>query len=148
MTANATSESKPPRPCGEDAGRSPAEARTLHEGEHDQHDAQRGGECAGQVKPATELALAVRGDQRERQQQGDPRERHVDEEHRLPAERLGEHATEQHADHEARGAGAAPNRHCTVALRTFREGGVDERQGGGEDERSADARPPAREPPA
>jgi hypothetical protein len=67
------------RPCGEDAGRSPAEARTLHEGEHDQHDAQRGGECAGQVKPATELALAVRGDQREREQQRDAGQRPANE---------------------------------------------------------------------
>ena len=67
------------------------------------------------------------------------RQRHVDEEDRLPAERVGEHAAEQHADDQAGRAGAAPDRDGAVALAPFGERGVDERQRGREDERPAEA---------
>ena len=82
---------------------------------------------------------AVGGDQREREQDREARQRHVDEEDRLPAERLREHAAEQHADDQAGRAGAAPDRDGAVALPPFGERGVDERQRGREDERAAEA---------
>ena len=52
---------------------------------------------------------------------------------------MSEHAAEQHADDQAGRAGAAPDRDGAIALPPFGERGVDERQGGREDERAAEA---------
>src|SRR5262249_50672568 len=100
----------------------------------EQREAQGHAERAWQVECAPDLALAVRGNERERQKKGGTRERDIDEEDRLPAEHLRQHAAKQYADHEAGGAGAAPDRYRAVALWAFREGRVDERQGGREDQ--------------
>jgi hypothetical protein len=124
---------------GHDGRRCPAEIRALDQGEHHQGDAQSGAERAGQVEAALGLGAAVGGDQPERQQHRDGGQRHVHEEHRLPAERLGQDTAQQHAEHEPGGARTAPDRHRPVARSAFGEGGIDQRQGGGKDERSADA---------
>jgi hypothetical protein len=84
------------------------------------------------------VALAVGGDQLNGEQHRDSGQRHVDEEHRLPAERLREHAAEQHADDKAGRAGAAPYRQGAVALAALGERGVDQREGGGKHKRSAE----------
>jgi hypothetical protein len=63
--------------------------------------------------------------------------RDVDQEHRFPTEGAREHAAEQDADHEASRACAAPDPQCAVSLTTFCEGGVDNRQGAGEDKGTA-----------
>ena len=90
----------------------------------------------GRSNPRFALALGVAGDQPERRERGKTGQRHVDEEHRLPAERLREHAAEQHADHQPGRPRAAPHRQRAVALAAFGERGVDQRQGGGKDERA------------
>src|SRR5262249_50799485 len=120
--------------AGDDGGGSPAEVRPLHEGEHEQRDPQGRAERAWQVECATDLKLAVRGNERERQEKGGTREWDIDEEDCLPAERVRQHAAKQYADHETSGAGAAPDRYRAVALWAFREGRVDQREGGGEDQ--------------
>jgi hypothetical protein len=80
----------------------------------------------------------VEGDQPERQPYGHGGQRHVDEEHRFPAERLGERATHQHAEHEPGRARTAPDGHGAVALGASGECGVDQERGG-EHERSAES---------
>jgi hypothetical protein len=47
----------------------------------------------------------------------------------------GEHAAGQHADHQASRAGTSPHPQDTVAFAALGERGVDERQGGGKDQR-------------
>jgi hypothetical protein len=100
-------------------------------------DPQSRAERPRQIKPASRLAWAVHGNQPEGQHHRDDCQRDVDEEHRLPAQRLREHSAEQHAHHQPRGACAAPDREPAVAFGAFGEAGVDERQGGREDQRSA-----------
>src|SRR5262249_6804033 len=63
----------------------------------------------------------------------------VDQEHRFPTEGVREHAAEQNADHEPSRACAAPNRQRAIPIMTFCEGGVDNRQGAGEDKGTAQA---------
>jgi hypothetical protein len=72
------------------------------------------------------LARAVGRDQHERQTNGQGGQRHVDEEHRLPAQRLGQQAAQEHPDHQPGRPGAAPDGHCTVALAALRERRVDQ----------------------
>jgi hypothetical protein len=111
-------------------------AAAADEGEHEQRDAERGAQRAGQVEAPARLARRVGGDQREREQDRDADQGDVDEEDGLPAERPREHAPEEDAEHEARGAGAAPDGQRPVALAALGERRVDQRQGRGEHERS------------
>ena len=46
-------------------------------------------------------------------------DQHVDEERRLPAERVGQDTAEQYAEHEPGGPGTAPDRHRPVARSAF-----------------------------
>ena len=66
-------------------------------------------------------------------------DRHVDEQHPLPAGPLGQHAAEQHAGGAARAGDGAPDAERLVALGALGEGGRDDRQRGGGDERGAEA---------
>src|SRR4029453_14593362 len=63
--------------------------------------------------------------------------RDVDQEYRFPTEGAREHAAEKDTDNEASRACAAPDSQCAVSIRTFCEGGVDNRQGAGEDKGTA-----------
>ena len=92
----------------------------------------------GRSKRRPAVAFAVGGEQPEGQRDRDRDQRHVDEEHRLPAEHLREHAAEQHTDHQAGRSRAAPHGQRAVALTALGEGRVDQRQRGGEDQRSAE----------
>jgi hypothetical protein len=109
----------------QDGGGAPAEARAADEREHEQGEAERDAERAGQVEPTARVAPAVGGDQREREQQREAGEGDVDEEDRFPTERLREEAAEQHAEDEAGCPGTAPDCHGPVALAPFGEGRID-----------------------
>ena len=80
------------------------------------------------------LVEQPRGDQRGR----DP-DRHVHEQHPLPAGPLGEHAAEQHAGRAARAGDGAPDAERLVALGALGEGRGDDRERGGGDQRGAEA---------
>ena len=126
------------RRARQDSGRSPTEVRALDQREHEQRDPEGGAERTGKIEAASRLALAIGRYEGERQHQRSAGQRHVDEEHRLPAEGLGEHAAEQDADHESGRARSAPDRDRSVALAALGECGVDERERGGKDERPAE----------
>ena len=74
-----------------------------------------------------------------REQRGDDADRHVDEQHPLPAGPLGQHAAEQHAGRAAGARDRAPDAQRGVALGALLEGGGDDRQRGGRDQRGAEA---------
>ena len=86
------------------------------------------------------LALgAALGDQPRRQRQHDQGDRDVDPQDPLPPEPVGEEAAEQHA-RGASGAGdRAPGAERLVALGAVGEEGGDDREGGGSDDRGAEA---------
>ena len=121
--------------CGADNGRgAPAQGRTFNEGIHEQGDAGGGAERAGQVERACPVARVVAGYQRKREQRRQTGQWHVDEEDRLPPERLGEHTTKKDADDESRRAGPSPDRQRAIALGAFGKRGVDQRKRRREDE--------------
>ena len=66
-------------------------------------------------------------------------DRHVDPQHPLPAEAVGEDAAEQHAGGAAGSGDRAPGAERLVALGAVAEGGRDDRQRRGRDDRRAEA---------
>ena len=69
----------------------------------------------------------LRQDDRPEHQQ-ERHDRHVDQEDRLPAERFGEDAADQHSHCPTAGGDRRPYRERTVPSRTFREDDGDQRQ--------------------
>jgi hypothetical protein len=66
-------------------------------------------------------------------------DRDVHEQHPAPAQSAREDAAQQNARGAAGARDGAPDAECTVALRTFRERGRDDRQRGRRDDRGAEA---------
>ena len=122
----------------DDLRRVPATVRPLDEREDEQGHAERRADRARGVEAPRGVARGVGGDQPQGERDRDRDQRHVDEEHRLPPERLREHAAEQHPDHQAGRTRAAPDRQGAVALAALREGHVDQRERGREHERPAE----------
>ena len=87
------------------------------------------------VADSERLSAISRG----RERGGDQRDRHVDPQHPLPAEAVGEDAAEQHAGGAARAGDRAPDAERLVALGAVAEGGGDDRQRRGRDDRRAEA---------
>jgi hypothetical protein len=79
------------------------------------------------------------GQQERRDRDHGEAHRHVQEEDPLPADRVGEHPAEQHADGAARRADGAPDAEGGVALAALREGGHQDRERRRGHQRGADA---------
>ena len=115
----------------------------------DEHDEARGdADRAGQVDAVGAVRRARLRHVADRQRRGGEADRHVDEEDPLPAQQVGEDAAEQQAEGAAAGRDRAPDAERLRALLALREGGGDDRERGGGDERAAEAleRPGADEP--
>ena len=93
---------------------------------------------ARDVEVARAVVAALGQQARGHQRRGDA-DRHVDEQHPLPARPLGEHAAEQHAGGAAGAGHRAPDAQRLVALRALLEDLGDQRQGGGRQQRGAEA---------
>ena len=143
MTRKATISSRGADQAGDDRG-APVLGVAADQAEDEQE--QRAGERhgAGPVDLAAARVLRDSATLRERQRDRREPDRHVDEEDRLPADGLHEHAADQRPD----GDGAAdrrapePERRAAVAALI---GGGDQRERGREHERAADALQRARE---
>ena len=121
----------------EHPGGRPPELRSVHQGPDHQRDCGHRGQRTGQVEPAGPVARGVLRNHDEGQNQRPDRQRHIDEEHRRPAEVAGEHAAEKHTDHQPGRASRTPNPERAVALGSLRVGRRDDRQGRGEDQCAA-----------
>ena len=75
----------------------------------------------------------------QRQQPGGDADGHVDEEDPLPREQLGQHAAQQQAERGAARGDRAPDAERLRAVGALLEGGRDDRQRGGGDQRGAEA---------
>ncbi|CAM5446638.1 hypothetical protein SFUMM280S_07222 [Streptomyces fumanus] len=117
----------------------PAEFGALDEGEHQQGGTAGDTERARQVEPAALGAGGVARDDVQRAQRDQDAERHVDVEDGGPAEVVGQHAAQERAEGQTAGAGAAPDREGPVPLGALREQGVDQGEGGRQQQRAADA---------
>ena len=84
------------------------------------------------------LDLALGQDAR-REERGGEADRHVDEQHPLPAGVLGQEAAEQHAGGAAGAGDRAPDAQRAVALGALGEGRGDDRQRGRGEDRGAEA---------
>jgi len=80
----------------------------------------------------------------DRQQRRGDADRHVDEEDPLPAQQVGQHASQQQAERAAASGDRAPHAQRLGAVLALGEGRGDDRQRGGGDERAAEALQPAR----
>ena len=119
-------------------GGRPAGVVGVHERVDEQRQAGGDGDGARDVEVAravvTRLGQQARGEQR----RGDA-DRHVDEQHPLPAGPLGEHAAEQHARGAAGTGDRAPDAERLVAFSTLGEHRGHERERGRGEQRGAEA---------
>ena len=132
----ATSETAPQ---AERLRRAPAGVVGVDERVDEQREAGGDRDRAGDVEVRRATLVAALGQQARREQRGGQADRHVDEQHPLPAGPLGQHAAEQHAGGAARAGDRAPDAERLVALGALGERRRDDRQRGGGDERRAEA---------
>ena len=108
--------------------RAPADGRGPDQRVDERRKPGRHGHGAGEVKaPARELTPALGDQHRGQERRGDP-DGNVYEQHRAPAQRAGQHATEEDAGGGARAGDRTPDRERPVALGPLTEGGGDERE--------------------
>src|SRR6476646_8129346 len=127
---------------GEDAdrlGRAPAGVFGVEQGEDEGREAEGDRRRAGDVEGA-DLLLGVRfGNQARAQRGGGDPDRDVDPEDPFPADVFGQDPTEQDPGGAAGAGDRAPDAQRFVALGAVAEGGGDDREGGGGEDRGAEA---------
>jgi hypothetical protein len=120
-------------------GRAPAGVRGVDDRVDQQRQTGGDGDGTGGVEVARGRERARLGDVPRREGRDRDRHRHVDPQHPLPAEAIGEDAAEQHSCGAAGARDRTPGPERLVALGAVAEGVHDDRQRGGGDDRRAQA---------
>src|SRR5919197_326935 len=134
LAASARPDVARPRARRSDSGSSGAD-----DAEDDRQQPEGGQQRAGDVEAAPRLGVARLADDEGRSRRRQRGDRDVDEEDPLPPELVDEQAADDDADRAAEAGQRAPDTEREVALAAGRKGHGDDRQGGGGEQRAADA---------
>ncbi len=128
----------PDRDGGQGGRGGPPPALSLVDREHQAAEAEGHGRRAGQVETAGRLLVAGLGDKAQHQQRGGQTHRHIQQEHRTPADVFGEDTAHERPQ---RGADGAERQHRTdrPPLPVVAEVTAHHRHGNGKDQGRADA---------